>query len=51
MTISPGNKLGRYEIHSKIGAGGMGEVYLAEDINLHRQIALKIFPEELASNR
>lgn len=51
MTIAPGNKLSRYEFRSKIGAGGMGDVYLAEDTSLHRQIALKILPEELASNR
>lgn len=51
MTVPQGNKLGRYEIHSKIGAGGMGEVYLAEDTSLHRQIALKILPEEPASNK
>src|SRR5215472_7307562 len=51
MTISPGTRLARYEIHSKIGAGGMGEVYLAEDTSLHRKVALKILPQELASNK
>lgn len=51
MTIGSGNKLGRYEIHSKFGAGGMGEVYLAEDTSLRRKIALKILPGELASNK
>ncbi len=40
MTITAGIKLGRYEIRSKIGAGGMGEVYLAEDMKLRRQVAL-----------
>ncbi|HJZ69459.1 MAG TPA: serine/threonine-protein kinase, partial [Blastocatellia bacterium] len=50
MTL-PGTKLGRYEIRSKIGEGGMGEVYLAEDTSLHRKVALKILPEELASNK
>jgi len=38
MALTPGEKLGRYEIRSKIGAGGMGEVYLAEDTRLHRKV-------------
>jgi serine/threonine protein kinase/Flp pilus assembly protein TadD len=48
--IVPGTKLGRHEIRSKIGEGGMGEVYLAEDTGLHRRVALKILPIDLASN-
>jgi serine/threonine protein kinase len=51
MTIAAGTRLGRYEIRSKIGAGGMGEVYLVEDTRLHRKVALKILPAELASNQ
>jgi eukaryotic-like serine/threonine-protein kinase len=51
MTLSAGAKLGRYEIRSKIGAGGMGEVYLAEDTQLHRKVALKILPADLATNQ
>jgi eukaryotic-like serine/threonine-protein kinase len=51
MTIPVGTKLGRYEVRSKIGAGGMGEVYLAHDTELDRKVALKILPAELASQR
>ena len=51
MTLETGTKLGRYEIRSKIGAGGMGEVYLAEDAQLRRHVALKILPGDLASNQ
>src|SRR5437660_8696961 len=49
--ITAGIKLGRYEIRAKIGEGGMGEVYLAQDTKLDRKVALKILPAELASNR
>ncbi|HLH60347.1 MAG TPA: hypothetical protein VKV20_01580 [Ktedonobacteraceae bacterium] len=37
-----GLKLGHYQLLRLIGSGGMGEVYLAEDIQLHRQVALKV---------
>jgi serine/threonine protein kinase/tetratricopeptide (TPR) repeat protein len=51
MNISPGTKLGRFEIRSLIGAGGMGEVYLANDTELDRSVAIKILPERLASDK
>src|SRR5438105_7004556 len=51
MTLAAGTRLGRYEIRAKIGKGGMGEVYLAQDIELDRKVALKILPAEVASQR
>src|SRR4249919_2738039 len=51
MTITPGTKLGRYEIRSLIGAGGMGEVYLAHDPKIGRQVAVKVLPSEFSSDK
>src|SRR3989454_5401689 len=51
MTLTAGTQLGRYEIRSQIGAGGMGEVYLAFDTELDRTLAIKILPEALASDQ
>jgi serine/threonine-protein kinase len=51
MTLATGTKLGRYEIRAKIGEGGMGEVYLAEDTKLNRKVAIKILPAEVASDQ
>src|SRR2546425_12943015 len=50
MTIVAGTKLGRYEICSKLGAGGMGEVYLAQDTQLDRKVAIKFLPESLVAD-
>ena len=50
MTLDAGTKLGRYEIRSELGTGGMGEVYLAHDTKLDRKVALKILPPDLAEN-
>jgi TolB-like protein/cytochrome c-type biogenesis protein CcmH/NrfG len=48
MTLTPGTKLGPYEVQSPLGAGGMGEVYRATDTKLGRDIALKVLPAEMA---
>lgn len=48
MTISPGRRIGPYEVLSPLGAGGMGEVYRARDTKLNRDAALKVLPEILA---
>jgi len=48
--LSEGTKVSSYRILKKIGAGGMGEVYLAEDTRLQRQVAIKFLPANLVSN-
>lgn len=51
MSLPPGTSFGRYEVLSQLGAGGMGEVYLAHDAQLNRKVALKVLPADLISNR
>src|ERR1700730_8800575 len=50
MPLSPGTKLGPYEVQSPLGAGGMGEVYRARDARLGRDVAIKVLPEALAKD-
>ena len=50
MAIPPGTRVGSYEILSRIGAGGMGEVYRARDTRLKRDVAIKVLPASLAGD-
>src|SRR5713226_820356 len=50
MPLTPGTRLGPYEIQSPLGAGGMGEVYRARDTRLDRSVAIKILPAHFSSD-
>jgi serine/threonine protein kinase len=50
LALSPGDRLGPYEIAGPLGAGGMGEVYRAKDTRLGRDVAVKILPAHLSEN-
>ena len=49
-SLEPGTQLGPYEVKKQLGAGGMGEVYLAKDSRLDREVAVKILPGEFAGD-
>ena len=50
MTLSPGTTIGRYEVRSQLGAGGMGEVYQARDPKINRDVAIKVLPAAFSSD-
>src|SRR5512145_1056748 len=50
MALSANTRLGRYEVRSQIGAGGMGEVYRARDGKLNRDVAIKVLPTSLSQD-
>ena len=50
MTLTPGTRLGPYEVAAQIGVGGMGEVYRATDTRLKRDVAIKVLPASIAGD-
>ena len=50
MTLSPGTRLGPYEVQAAIGSGGMGEVYKAKDTRLDRTVAIKVLPPKSSAD-
>ncbi len=50
MPLQPGTRLGNYEVLSELVSGGMDEVYKARDLKLGREVAIKILPQEMASD-
>ena len=50
MTLTPGTRVGPYEVSAAIGAGGMGEVYRARDTRLNRDVAIKVLPDVFSSD-
>src|SRR6185503_13467925 len=50
MPMGPGSRLDAFEIVARLGRGGMGEVWLARDLKLNRQVALKVLPPDLTQD-
>lgn len=50
MSLTPGTRIGAYEITGRIGTGGMGDVYRAVDSNLGRHVAVKVLPDTFAND-
>jgi serine/threonine protein kinase len=50
VPLTPGTRLGPYEITAPLGAGGMGEVFRATDTRLGREVAVKVLPQHLSAH-